>query len=956
MSRRLLGPVGGPIVFFMVAALVFGGLGWVTYAAIGVEQAQREAAARAEIGNSLRIALWRLDGRMLPVLGVEDSRPFYHYFPPDPASTPLLAANLPGWMKLHFQIDPINGWGSPQVLDDPDIADRVRKAWPQDVELRNLNGYRVEFLNNDLKAKFPAQDLYNLFAQRDLATPTDSGPFAVPLFVGELPPAQTEPTPNPAPQPSAVPNPRPTPPVEAQSGLPPVTVDPHDTIRVLGFDLPLRADRDLSKDLNQTQQQYAGNLQNSQQESPATQKRAQEVNQAPPPQPQPQGRFVDNSATQQALRGGRVGQKELENNRSWLERAGVTTKAIQDAREAGNSVVPGMYSQVPNMQPVDPRSPGNGNYLPQTGPYNFKNDQATQPSPPVAASPLGGPVSPTTPPQPTPGGPGGLGPAAPLVPLLPSTVPGPVGAGGFGGQPFDKDMKDGKDAKSNKNKGSRQPGKEVAKDVQPAKPQEPHPKQLDEPKARDSTSLAGMLAELSKAKDPAFDYEADKRKQQNAGDHAEGFDMFKLLREDLRARELATKEGKDRAESLAKKSEEQTPAGTPPSTSTSGTGGGSGSDRPPTPPPAVVPPPVPVQTQAIHLGSMRPLWLTAADGSEMLILVRSAKFDDKTVYQGVILDWAKLQAALKDEVKDLFPDATLVPVKDPDGVSPDRAMTALPVQLDVGPDPTLPPAGWTPLRIGLVLAWIAAIIAFAAVGFSGWSLIDLAERRIRFVSAVTHELRTPLTSLRLYLDLLLSGMIQDEAKRQEYLKTLALESDRLHRLIDNVLDFAKLEKRRKNGDIKPIKVSELLDQLRQTWTDRVAQDGKELVVISTLQADCEVSTDAAMIQQIVGNLIDNARKYTRDAADKRIWLWAKPGTGNTVLLEVEDRGPGVAASERRTIFKPFRRGEHADCKAGGAGLGLALAKSWAEVLGANLTYRTADGGTGACFRLELPGK
>ena len=255
-----------------------------------------------------------------------------------------------------------------------------------------------------------------------------------------------------------------------------------------------------------------------------------------------------------------------------------------------------------------------------------------------------------------------------------------------------------------------------------------------------------------------------------------------------------------------------------------------------------------------------------------------------------------------------------------------------------------------------MLAWVAAIVAFVAVGFSGWSLIDLAERRIRFVSAVTHELRTPLTSLRLYLDLLVSGMIQDEAKRQEYLKTLTVESDRLHRLIDNVLDYAKLEKRKKDGDIKPVKVNELMDQLRTTWTDRVGQDGKELVVISTLPAEQEVNTDSSMIQQIVGNLIDNARKYTRDAADKRIWVWAKPGTGNAVLVEVEDRGAGVPPSERKTIFKPFRRGDHADSKAGGAGLGLALAKSWAEVLGARLTYRPADGGVGACFRLELPGK
>jgi signal transduction histidine kinase len=361
-----------------------------------------------------------------------------------------------------------------------------------------------------------------------------------------------------------------------------------------------------------------------------------------------------------------------------------------------------------------------------------------------------------------------------------------------------------------------------------------------------------------------------------------------------------------------------------------------------------------VPPMAIHLGSMRPQWMVGPDGSEMLVLVRVAKVDNKTVCQGIILDWMKLEAMLQDEVKDLFPNAKLLPIKDPVGVSPDRAMTALPIQLDPGPQPEPPPAGWTTLRLGLVLAWAAAIIAFAAVGFCGWTLIDLAERRIRFVSAVTHELRTPLTSLRLYLDLLVSGMIQDEAKKQEYLNTLATESDRLHRLIDNVLDFARLEKRRKDGDIKPVKVAELIEHLRQTWTDRLAQDGKELVVISTLAEGREIKTDAAMFQQIAGNLIDNARKYARDATDKRIWVWAKPGVGNSVLIEVEDRGPGVPANERRSIFKPFRRGEQADCTSGGAGLGLALAKSWAEVLGGKLTYRPADGGTGACFRLELP--
>src|SRR5262249_38258150 len=146
---------------------------------------------------------------------------------------------------------------------------------------------------------------------------------------------------------------------------------------------------------------------------------------------------------------------------------------------------------------------------------------------------------------------------------------------------------------------------------------------------------------------------------------------------------------------------------------------------------------------------------------------------------------------------------------------PERTMTALPVELDPGAAPALPPEpaqdadpppdlaaglapelGWTPLRIGLALAWAAALVALAAVGLGGWSLLDLSERRIRFVSAVTHELRTPLTTLRLYLDMLTGGPIKEEERKAEYLNTLNGETDRLSRLVSNVLDFSRLENQR----------------------------------------------------------------------------------------------------------------------------------------------------------------
>src|SRR5262249_14368394 len=184
LVRGLLGPVGGPVVFFLVAALVFAGLGWVTYMALGVERAQREAAARAELGNNLRVALWRLDGRMLPALGVEDSRPFYHYNSPDPLNgsttgpTPLVAAPLPEWMKLHVQLDPANGWDSPQVLS-PDACARVTDAWP-DLPLRNVTSDRAEVLNS-LRGNYPSRSTLELLAARERANTADGRPFAAPI-------------------------------------------------------------------------------------------------------------------------------------------------------------------------------------------------------------------------------------------------------------------------------------------------------------------------------------------------------------------------------------------------------------------------------------------------------------------------------------------------------------------------------------------------------------------------------------------------------------------------------------------------------------------------------------------------------------------------------------------------------------------------------------------------------
>jgi signal transduction histidine kinase len=356
----------------------------------------------------------------------------------------------------------------------------------------------------------------------------------------------------------------------------------------------------------------------------------------------------------------------------------------------------------------------------------------------------------------------------------------------------------------------------------------------------------------------------------------------------------------------------------------------------------------------VNFSPLVPLWLPSPGGEDQLLVVRLVRIEKKEFCQGILLDVTALQELLAQQVQDLFPGASVLPMREEEPSQPELTMTALPLQLDPADGGGgVPAAGWTPLRVGLALAWAAAGVALLAVALGGWSLIDLSERRIRFVSAVTHELRTPLTTLRLYLDMLIGGLVRDEEQRGEYLRTLHAEADRLSRLVGNVLDFSRLEKQRPRLDFRRLAVEDLLAQVRTTWEGRCHDAGKELVLESMAGAGTEVHTDGALLQQVLGNLLDNACKYSKGAEDRRLWVRAR-SEGRRLVLEVEDRGPGVPAGERRSVFRAFRRGRSADVTAGGVGLGLALAQRWMRLLGGWLSLGEAPEGGGACFRVSLP--
>jgi signal transduction histidine kinase len=193
------------------------------------------------------------------------------------------------------------------------------------------------------------------------------------------------------------------------------------------------------------------------------------------------------------------------------------------------------------------------------------------------------------------------------------------------------------------------------------------------------------------------------------------------------------------------------------------------------------------------------------------------------------------------------------------------------------------------------------------------------------------------------------------------LQTLNSETDRLNRLVGNVLDFSRLENQRPRLNQTQVVVADLLELVRATWQGRCLDAQKELILENTLDSPLTTHhspltlvTDMHLVQQILGNLIDNACKYSRSAEDRRIWLRSRREGQRLVVLEVEDRGPGVLSKDQRSIFRPFRRGQDADVTAGGVGLGLALADRWARLLGGRLCLYSPAESCGAGFRLELP--
>lgn len=337
--------------------------------------------------------------------------------------------------------------------------------------------------------------------------------------------------------------------------------------------------------------------------------------------------------------------------------------------------------------------------------------------------------------------------------------------------------------------------------------------------------------------------------------------------------------------------------------------------------------------------------------SSRMMLYRTVQVGPSSYRQGLVLEIETLvewlgQRVLGAGIRDVrvLPAGAASPGLDFDIFKHQFAEPFGPIEaLVVVPPPrdgVLRSATWLgALLLAAVSLGLAALYAMVAVA------LRYAERRNDFVSAVTHELKTPLTAIRLYGEMLRDGMVADEKKRRRYYETIISEGERLSRLVENVLELARLERREPvlvavRGD-----VAAALREAVSIFALQAQKDGFELVLeLEPHLPPARFERDALI--QILFNLIDNALKYSRDAETKRVEVSARllPEDQGKVAICVADHGPGVAPKLLRQIFEPFwRGGSELTRRTKGTGIGLALVCSLVERMGGSVVARNRAG-------------
>ncbi len=247
-----------------------------------------------------------------------------------------------------------------------------------------------------------------------------------------------------------------------------------------------------------------------------------------------------------------------------------------------------------------------------------------------------------------------------------------------------------------------------------------------------------------------------------------------------------------------------------------------------------------------------------------------------------------------------------------------------------------------------ILLLLGAGMGFALV--SAQRAERLARLQLDFVAGVSHELRTPLAVIRQAGDNLAAGVVSEPDHVREYGRLIRDEGRRLTGMVEHSLDFAKSQSGKREYRVEDVPLKQMLDEVLDEVRPAIAAAGIELEV-ETPDDPPTVRADRAAVTQCLRNLLSNAMKYGGEARWVGLRVSEQPGRA---VVEVRDRGMGVAAEDLPHIFDPFYRGKQAkDAQIQGSGLGLALAKDAATAAGGDLTA-VSHPGEGSVFTLWLP--
>jgi signal transduction histidine kinase len=268
------------------------------------------------------------------------------------------------------------------------------------------------------------------------------------------------------------------------------------------------------------------------------------------------------------------------------------------------------------------------------------------------------------------------------------------------------------------------------------------------------------------------------------------------------------------------------------------------------------------------------------------------------------------------------------------------------------------------------LVFYVSIIIFATFSILGGSIFTTsalarewrqAKLKSEFASHLSHDLRRPLTSIRMFSEMLHSGSVPSEAKKQEYYGIISEESDKLTVLANNILDFSRIESGRRKYNMRPEDITRIVREAVERFKVYTIRESRAVLLRIADNGEGSpngaktgfpmVKCDAGAISQAIMNLLTNADKYSPSDKPITVRLMREK---KQAIIEVEDQGEGIAKEDLKKVFQKFYRASRANVsEVEGSGLGLALVKYTAEAHGGKVMVKS-EVGKGSVFRIVLP--